>query len=402
MIFDKLNKCNVKIILVGGYVRDKILNIPSKDIDIELYGVQSFQELTNILSEFGSINVVGKSFGVCKLSLDGLEIDFTLPRRDNKIAQGHKGFSIKIDNSLDFTQASKRRDFTINTIGYDIKEKKLLDPFNGLYDLKNKILKAVDIHTFGEDPLRVLRAVGFASRLRFTLDSKLFLLCKEMCDTNILEELPKERMYEELKKILLKSPKPSYGFKILKDLNALKYFTPLDTLEVHNFNKILDAIDVPHKIKNKKIILFIMLSLLCSQFNNSETKLFIQSVVEEKNILANILSLINTPFKVTYNDSGLYHLASKVNIEHYLYFSQALHVDLEQKKFETIRNRAKELGIYNKKTEPLLRGEDIQKEGLKPSKEYALLLNKAYEQQMDLKIKTKDEAIRWLKNYLIT
>ena len=130
ILFDKLENHDIRPIIVGGYVRDFFLKKPSKDIDIELYGVKSLKQLEGILEEFGSVNNVGKSFGVCKLSLNDLDIDFTLPRRDNKIAPGHSGFLIEFDNTLDFTTASSRRDFTMNAIGFDIKKQKFLDPYN--------------------------------------------------------------------------------------------------------------------------------------------------------------------------------------------------------------------------------------------------------------------------------
>ena len=254
-IFDKLNQNSIKSIIVGGYIRDKFLNLNSKDIDIELFGVSTYDELEKILQEFGEVNTVGKSFGVCKLSLKTLDLDFTLPRRDNKIAAGHCGFEIIIETTIDFKTASSRRDFTMNAIGYDLIEKKLLDPFNGQEDIKNKILRAVNIDTFSEDPLRVLRAVGFASRFNFRLDNSLFLLCKNMCEKNLLAELPKERIYTELEKILLKSNKPSSAFLLLKELNALVYFSPLNTLDNNDFLNVLDALDRMAKLKTKNKML---------------------------------------------------------------------------------------------------------------------------------------------------
>ena len=229
-IFDKLDNKNITPIIIGGYVRDFLLNIESKDIDIELYGIASFDKLENILEEFGSVNSVGKSFGVCKLSLKDFEIDFTLPRVDSKISSGHKGFDVEIKTDIDFKTATSRRDFTINAIGYNVKEKIILDPFNGITDLNNRILKAVNIKSFSDDPLRVLRAAGFCSRLNFQMNSELFDLCKNMCDKNILDELPTQRIYTEIEKILLKSQTPSIGFKLLKELNALKYLSPLNRL----------------------------------------------------------------------------------------------------------------------------------------------------------------------------
>ncbi|MDQ7060588.1 MAG: nucleotidyltransferase [Sulfurimonas sp.] len=224
-IFDKLKNNGIKSIIVGGYVRDFFLNIDSKDIDIELLGVNSYQELSNILKEFGRVNNVGKSFGVCKLSLENLEIDFTLPRTDNKIASGHSGFLVKTDKNLDFKTASSRRDFTMNSIGYDVDKEIFIDPFDGIQDIKYKLIKAVNLEKFDEDPLRVFRAVSFRSRLEFNLDEKLFVLCKNMCEKDLLFELAKERVYDEIKKIFLKSPRPSSAFVLLKKTGWTQIFT---------------------------------------------------------------------------------------------------------------------------------------------------------------------------------
>jgi len=229
-LFGKLLEKNIRPIIVGGYVRDFFLKKESKDIDIELYGLSSFKKLEKILQDFGSVNSVGKSFGVCKLNAFGLDLDFSLPRLDSKFSSGHKGFNIKIDSNLDYNTASSRRDFTINSIGYDIQNKKILDPHKGLEDLKHKILRAVDSTKFVEDPLRVLRAVQFSARFNFTLDKELFILCKKMLSDDFLSELPKERIFEELKKVLLKAQKPSAALELLQELGAIKIFSGFSQL----------------------------------------------------------------------------------------------------------------------------------------------------------------------------
>ncbi|MEO1938479.1 MAG: CCA tRNA nucleotidyltransferase, partial [Sulfurimonas sp.] len=218
-IFTTLNKKGIKPLIIGGYVRDYFLDIASKDIDIELYNSSSLTQLIKILEQFGSVNCVGKSFAVLKLHYKGYDLDFSLPRKDNKVAKGHKGFVITVDNALSFEEASKRRDFTINAMGYDVIEKKLLDPHKGLEDLQKKCLRAVDLQSFSQDPLRLLRAVGFASRFEFHIEKKLFLLMQSMVKEERLKELPKERVFEEIKKIFLKSKKPSIAFYLLNKLS---------------------------------------------------------------------------------------------------------------------------------------------------------------------------------------
>lgn len=405
VIFEKLHKFNIKSIIVGGYIRDFFLKTQSnqvKDIDVELYGISSYEALKDILKEFGEVNTVGKSFGVCKLSLENIEIDFTLPRTDSKISSGHCGFLISIDRSLNFKEASSRRDFTINSIGFNTIDKKLLDPYKGIEDIKNKILRAVDIKKFADDPLRILRLVSFKSRLEFNIDKELFVLCKDMCSKNILFELAKERIFIEIKKVLLKSEKPSSGFLLLKDLGALKYFQGLDTLNEKEFTYINQSLDkfVQIKTKNTKTNLQIMLSILCYHFSHSEIKQFISTLTNDKSIIKNLFLLVKEKFKVTYSDSELYFLANRVNIENFLLLSQALNPSLEYSIFTQLKKRAIALKILNKKALPFLHGRDILTLGVMPSKEYTSILFKAYEAQMNLEINNYDEAKKWLKSYL--
>ena len=401
-IFDKLNFYNIKTIIVGGYVRDKLLNKDAKDIDIELYGIDSYEKVQKILEEFGSVNLVGKSFGVCKLSLNGVEIDFTFPRHDNKIASGHKGFAIQIDKNLDFTTAASRRDFTINSIGYDTQNKNLLDPFNGIHDLNHKIIRAVNLDRFGEDPLRVLRAVGFSSRFHFHIEKNLFNLCKNISKQNLLGELPKERIFVELKKILLKSAKPSIGVKLLKELNTLQHFKPLDSLSHNDFVFILGALDkfAQHKTTNDKTNILIMLSILCYKFTDSQTKEFITNITNEKSVLEEVVKLLQPSFISKYDDSKLYKLATQVNIEKFLLFHLSISNVDNNSIFKNIKKRAKELNIFNNPIKPFLRGKDLLELELKPSKEFSKILSQAYEAQMNLEIHSRDEAISWLHKYI--
>ncbi|MFT5660446.1 MAG: tRNA nucleotidyltransferase (CCA-adding enzyme) [Sulfurimonas sp.] len=401
IIFDKLAKNGINSILIGGYVRDKFLNLDSKDIDIELYGVHSFNQLENILEEFGEVNSVGKSFGVCKLTLENLDLDFTLPRSDNKVASGHCGFEVTIDKDLDFITATSRRDFTINAIGFDVLNKKILDPYNGQEDIKNKILRAVNIDTFSEDPLRVLRAVGFATRFNFTLEPKLFTLCKKMCDSNTLKELPQERIYTEIQKILLKSKKPSLAFLLLKELNGLQYFYPLDTLSNNSFNEILDSLNtfVNYKTLSNKINILIMLSLMSSKFKTEDTILFITKLTNNKSILKEILTLLVNDFKIFYTDSELLRLSCQVSIEYFLLFSQAKNKNINGDIFKTLKHRAKELGVLYTKAKPFLQGRDIIALGFEPSKKFSTILELAYEAQINLEINSHIEAKKWLQVY---
>ena len=204
-------------ILVGGCVRDYFLNIPIKDYDVEIFGIDCFETIENSLKKFGSVKLVGKSFGVLTLRVDKYDFDFAMPRTEKKIGNSHQDFEVKTNANLSFKEAAIRRDFTINAIGYDFFKKVFLDPFDGIKDLEKKIIKHIDNNTFIEDSLRVYRAVGFASRFDFKIEEKTKELCKQIVSGNELEYLPKERVYEELKKLFLKSFKPSIGFELIRE-----------------------------------------------------------------------------------------------------------------------------------------------------------------------------------------
>ena len=229
-ISHRLHSVNAKAVVVGGSVRDHFLKLPIKDYDIEVYGLERLEALETVLSEFGSVNLVGKSFGVLKFVYENEEYDFSFPRLESKVGKGHRGFEVKVDGQMDFRTATKRRDFTVNAMGYDIEEKRFLDPFNGQRDINEKVLRHIDDDSFVEDPLRVYRAVQFSARFGFTLAAETKALCRKMVEEGMLEELPKERVYAEWKKLLLKAERPSAGLALMRELNILKYYKELKAL----------------------------------------------------------------------------------------------------------------------------------------------------------------------------
>ena len=360
-IFKKLIKLKAKPIIVGGFVRDKLLGIDSLDIDIEVYNVASFEKLENILKEFGSTNNVGKSFGVCKLDFDGFKLDFTLPRSDSKISVGHSGFDIKIDASLDFKTASSRRDFTINTIGYDISSKCLLDPYNGINDLKNKVLKVVDTDKFAQDPLRVLRAMQFCARFELYADASLIHICKDMCHKNILAELPQERIFEEFNKLLLKANKPSIGFKFLEQIDAFTFFDELQ-LDKKDFDFTLKRLDRCEK----DIVL--LLSILCYKMSYKQKESFILKLTNQKSILRDIDNYHHIINFLKHKDMVLkYNIVKNTNLANLKKLLTAL-------KFETTQDI--------KSLQPIIHGKDLIEVGFTPSKEFSSLLQLIYEVQL--------------------
>jgi tRNA nucleotidyltransferase (CCA-adding enzyme) len=406
-IFDKLNLFHIKPIIVGGYIRDKLLNLDSKDIDIELYGIDSLFDLENILQEFGSPNMVGKSFGVCKLSFAGLDLDFSLPRKDNKTGSGHKGFSVTTDKNLDFKTASSRRDFTINAIGYDIFEKTLLDPFDGLKDLETKTLRAVDIERFDEDPLRALRAVQFSTRLKFRLQEELFVKCKDMIKQSAFKELPRERVFEEFKKLLLKSSQPADGIQLLKELDAFSFFEELLTLKSETFQHTLYALNLlaSYTLENKQTKLTLMLALLSHGLCVEDINSFLERLTGELKLIKDVQLLIRLSHEINIDkldDVNICILATKIEIKSFLPFLRAINLGKKDATLESIKYKAKDLGVYLKAMPALLHGKDLIALGLRPSESFSKILNDAYTSQLKGEFKTKESGLEWLKSYLLS
>lgn len=199
--------------LVGGWVRDRLLGLDAKDLDVEVHGLPE-DELAELLEGLGRVNAVGRSFGVYKVRVKGQELDVSLPRRDSKVGPGHRGIAVEGDPFMGVVEASRRRDLTLNALMLDPLTGEITDPHGGLVDLEAGVLREVDPQTFEEDPLRALRAVQFAARFGFTLAPSLAELCRQAP----LDELPAERIRGELDKLLLKAPRPGVGVLLLRDL----------------------------------------------------------------------------------------------------------------------------------------------------------------------------------------
>ncbi len=206
-----------RALVVGGYVRDALLGEPSKDVDIEVFGVPA-DDLRALLAQWGSVNTVGESFTVFKVQ----GIDVSLPRRESKVGRGHKGFEVHGDPSLSFAEAARRRDFTLNAIGWDPLTGEYLDPHGGRADVERRLLRMVDARTFGDDSLRVLRALQFAARFECRVDDA----TAEVCRATPLDDLPAERIWGEVEKLLLRAPRPSIGLHLARDLDVVARLWP--------------------------------------------------------------------------------------------------------------------------------------------------------------------------------
>jgi tRNA nucleotidyltransferase (CCA-adding enzyme) len=207
-----------RALLVGGCVRDELMGQQPNDWDVEIYGINPAR-LRELLDTFGPVNVVGEAFTVYKL---GANLDVSLPRRERKTGVGHRAFFIEGDPEMSFIDAASRRDFTINAILQDPLSGEIIDLCNGRADLTDKVLRAVSLGTFGEDSLRVLRAAQFAARFEFNIERQ----TAELCRAIDLTDLPSERVWSEMEKLLLRAEHPSIGLHWLRDLGVIDQLFP--------------------------------------------------------------------------------------------------------------------------------------------------------------------------------
>lgn len=212
--------------IAGGAVRDWLLGESSKDLDVEVFGCP-WEELVSVLSRFGKVDLVGKSFGVAKFTKAGYEVDFSLPRSEIKTSSGHRGFEVIPDPDLDPARAALRRDFTINAISYDWKEKQIFDPLGGVTDLRNRRLKHSS-DAFIEDPLRVLRGFQFCARFGLEPLEETIELCRRIRSS--YSELAVERIWMEWEKWATRSRKPSLGLQFLRATGWLDHFEEIAAL----------------------------------------------------------------------------------------------------------------------------------------------------------------------------
>lgn len=206
-IAEKVHAAGGRAYFVGGFVRDRIMGVESKDIDVEIHGITT-DVLENILSSLGSCTSMGESYRIYMLK--GYDIDISFP----------KGADGTADPFIGTYNAAKRRDLTVNALMQDIVSGEVTDHFGGINDIENKVLRHVDDSTFTEDPLRVLRVAQLASRFGFEVAQNTVEICKKTDITCVA----RERVEQELKKALLKSEKPSVFFEVLKKMNQLGYW----------------------------------------------------------------------------------------------------------------------------------------------------------------------------------
>jgi tRNA nucleotidyltransferase (CCA-adding enzyme) len=425
-----------RALIVGGWVRDRLRGRAAKDLDLEVFGVPEPQ-LAELLASFGRVEPIGQSFPVYKIS----GIDVALPRRESKRGRGHKGFEVRGDPSMSIAEAARRRDFTINAISWDPLTGEHVDPFGGRRDLDARLLRMVDPATFGDDSLRVLRALQFAARFALTLDPD----TRELCRRIPLDDLPAERIWGELEKLLLVAESPAPGFALARDLGVvdrlLPEMVPLYTCpqdpEWHPEGEVwthtLLVIDEARRRNadlDRPRLTAVMLGAMTHDLGKPATtvredgrirspgheaagvplaealldRLNVNSV-EGFDVRRQVLGIVaehlrpSAFFKArdTITDGAFRRLAQRVDLELLARFARAdCHGRagrFDCSAMDWFIDKARALGVEHRPPAPILLGRHLLAIGVEPGPRMGGILRAVYEKQLDGEVTTLDEAL---------
>ena len=439
-----------RALIVGGWVRDDLLDVASKagtagtgasrdaspqDIDIEVFGLPP-DRLRALLAALGQVNSVGASFAVFKLG----PLDISLPRTESKAGRGHRGFVVTGDPYLPLEEAARRRDFTVNAIAWDPLRREHLDPHGGREDLRRRRLRMVDPATFGDDSLRVLRAVQLAARLKFDVDEPTRALCR----TIGLDDLPAERVWGEMEKLLLRAEQPSRGFTLAHEIGVVeRLFPELAALvgcpqepEWHPEGDVwthtllvideardpgIEGLPYPQQVA-------VMLGAVCHDFGKPATTAHIDGRIRSLNheemgvppatafldrlnvhtldgydVRGQVLGLVAHHLKPgmwraapKVGDGAFRRLARKVDLELLARLAKAdcrgRAEEFDCSAMDWFLERARSLGVEHEPPPPILMGRHVLALGMPPGPGVGSILKQVYERQLDGGITTLEEA----------
>ncbi len=482
-----------RAMLVGGCVRDRLLGFESKDFDLEVYHLEP-SRLRKILQSLTQVNTVGEHFAVYKLAFypsndaqnsdkdersqisedesfpslrpqisnlnsqgkrddtellvadpghgtpDStlrnvrVEIDVSIPRRESKSGRGHRSFVIEGDPDMTFAEASRRRDFTINAIMQDPLTDEIVDPFGGVADLHQRILRAVAADTFIEDSLRVLRAVQMTARFAMSIETQTIELCRSID----LSDLPHERIWGELEKLFLLANRPSIGLQIALELGALdKLFPQICSLAAYQLNN-SQAVD---KQSNESLIkddtfeytknrvdeaakltrdllkekrLTVMLAALCQNviappFDENEPVIRVMDklglhTIAGYDVREQVLSLVREQAKprqfyegrACTTDGDFRRLAQRVDMNLLYLLAKADRVArgyVSTEGEEWFKDNIQALNLENGPPVPILMGRHLLEAGIQPGPQMGEILRRIYDLQLDGVVTSLEEAI---------
>lgn len=441
-LLESLRSAGGRPFLVGGAVRDALLDLPVKDYDLEVFALP-VEALKTTLSQVGRVNAVGEAFTVFKLSgLEGVagEVDVSLPRRDSKVGPGHRGIAVHGDPELAPEEAARRRDFTVNALLFDPFADELLDFFGGRRDLDARVLRAVDPSRFGDDPLRALRAVQLAARYEMAVEPETARLCASMP----LAELPPERIFGEIEKLLLKARRPSLGLRLLREWGMLSPLAPEllplpDTPQdpqwhpegdvwTHTLLALDQAVPLLADLDRPRA-LTVMLATLCHDLGKASTTRFEDGRLRSRgheeaglgptttlldrwnvhtrlgyDVRGQVLALVANHLKPgqlyddreRVSDGAIRRLAAKCEPTLLYRMARADCLgrtgDFPPVAMEWFLERVRQLDVAERPPEPLLKGRDVVALGVAPGPEVGRIVREVYERQLDGAVTTVEQA----------
>jgi tRNA nucleotidyltransferase (CCA-adding enzyme) len=425
-----------RALLVGGVVRDELLGLPSKDADVEVFGLPA-DRLRALLERIGRVDVVGESFTVYKIG----GVDVSLPRRESKIGRGHKGFAVRGDPDLPVVEATRRRDFTINAILRDPLTGDILDPFGGREDLAARRLRAVDPATFGDDSLRALRALQFTARFELSVDAE----TKRLLASVPLDDLPSERVWGEVEKLLLQARRPSVGLALALEIGVIDRLfpemLPLTSCEqdpewhpegdvwthtlmvVDEARARLDGLDRGRAAA-------MMLSAICHDLGKPQTTIHAEGHVKSPgheeagvpltealldrlnvhsidgyDVRGTVIGLVRHHLRpvaffkspTPVGDGAFRRLAQKVDLDLLARFAMAdCHGrtgTFDCSAIDWFLDRARALGVEHEAPKPIVMGRHLLDLGLVPGPEVGKILRQVYEAQLDGDVTTLEDGL---------
>jgi len=433
-----------RALLVGGCVRDLLLGRTPKDVDVEVFGVPASQ-LRGLLEQLGRVDAVGESFTVYKVA----GLDVAIPRRESKTGRGHKGFTVQGDPGMPVEEAARRRDFTINAISRDPLTGEIVDPFNGRADLEARRLRVVDPRTFIDDSLRVLRAVQFTARFDLSVDDETRALLRKIA----IDDLPSERIWGEVEKLLLLADRPSIGFRLAKDIGVVdRVFPEMTALEgcpqdaewhpegdvwVHTL-MVIDEAHARIEGLERGPAVAMMLGAICHDLGKPATTAMIDgrwrspgheaagvapatALLDRLNVHSldgydvrgQVLGMVAQHlkpgmwFKVRdeVGDGAFRRLAQKVDLELLARLAKSDCLGrapgvFSAEAMDWFLERAQLLGVQHQPPAPLLLGRHVLALGLKPGPRVGEICKAVYEEQLDGKITDLDQAIARAKELI--
>lgn len=420
--------------LVGGTVRDIILNIAPKDIDIEIHKMQ-LDQLEQILNNFGHVRLAGKSFGVLKI--DNVPVDWSIARKDSS---GRKP-QVLVEPNIGTYDALKRRDLTMNAMAINLHTFELEDPFGGISDIENRVLKSPDISFFTQDPLRFFRVMQFIGRFNMQPHEEL----NEVCANMDLSGLSKERIKEEFDKLMLKSARPSLGIRWLQSIGRLEEILPelFNTVNIQQeyewhpegdvFEHSMQALDAAAKLdyKDNKEKLIVLYAAMCHDLGKATTtklikgrlrsfghdiagvklsKKLLNRITNDKKLIDTVATLVRWHMQPpilprmkssmnAYKRLALRLYKSNANMRMLSLLSIAdrrgrnpegnIPLDIDIPEVQSFIDISEKLNILLKPEEPILLGRDLIN-NISPGPLMGEALDYAYKNQLDKNIKDKD------------